>query len=62
VSKLGVNQTLLGWLLAGEIEMVLDEIGFNSYFTQHEVDKIKVLMQRVNNQEQLHRLRTSNND
>lgn len=57
MSKLGENQSLLGWLLAGEVEMVLEEIGFNSYFTPCEVDKIRVLMQRVNNHEQLQQIK-----
>lgn len=54
---LGINQTLLPWLLAGEIDLVLDELQIGTYFDRDERDKIKVLMHRVNNHEQLSALR-----
>jgi len=56
-SHLGINQTLLPWLLAGEIDLVLDELQVGAYFDRDERDKIKVLMARVNNHEQMVALR-----
>lgn len=54
---LGINQTLLPWLLAGEIDLVLDELQIGTYFDRDERDKIKVLMARVNNHEKMIALR-----
>jgi len=56
-SNLGVNQTLLPWLLAGDVDLVLEELKLGAFFSQDERDKIKVLMHRVNNHEQLSALR-----
>lgn len=57
MSDLGMNQTLLPWLMAGEVELVLSELGIGAYFNQDERDKIRVLMQKVNNHEQMVALR-----
>lgn len=59
MEELGENQSLLGWLLAGEVDLVIEALGFNSYFNQDERDKMRVLMQRISNQEQLCKLRES---
>lgn len=56
-SRLGDNKSLLVWLLAGDVDLVLEELNFTNYFSQDERDKLRVLMLRVNNHEQLCELR-----
>jgi hypothetical protein len=57
VSRLGDNKSLLVWLLAGDVDLVLEELNFTNYFSQDERDKLRVLMLRVNNHELLVELR-----
>lgn len=52
-----MNQTLLPWLLAGDVDLVLEELKLSAFFNQEERDKIKALMLRINNHEKIIALR-----
>lgn len=52
-----MNQTLLPWLLAGDVDLVLEELKLGAFFDQEERNKIKALMLRINNHEKLCELR-----
>ncbi len=48
-----MNQTLLPWLLAGDVDLVLEELKLSAFFDQEERNKIKALMLRINNHEKI---------